>query len=81
MIGFLYSVGHDTCAVVGSDGCHSPAGTSYYVRLAECFRCADSVCTDFYCSRRVLYGKYGRKRLCATCIDEEQRAAKREASA
>lgn len=60
----------DTCAVVGSTGCQSPAGTSYYVRLAECFKCGDAVCTDYYCSRRVLYHRYGRKRLCVTCIEE-----------
>lgn len=37
-------------------------------RICVCFSCGLDVCRE--CSRRVTYGRYGRKRLCLSCIEE-----------
>lgn len=68
------------CSVVMGN-CRAPAGFQAgggvwaneegpYARAA-CFACGDPVCTNPDCSQRVRYRRFGRRRLCRWCIEEE----------
>lgn len=64
---------YDSCVVV-AEGCTRPPALVPKTRakMAECFRCGNTVCAN--CSRRRQYLWYGRKRLCLLCTDELDRA-------
>lgn len=55
---------------VANPGCKAPPFLASSNTKAECFKCGLAVCTNSECSRRRVYGKYGRKRLCSHCIGE-----------
>ena len=61
-----------TCHVVGA-GCNAPPFAVESDARTECFACGNYVCTNSTCSRRVRYFRYGRRRLCTHCIEENAR--------
>jgi hypothetical protein len=59
------------CHVV-NEGCKAPPATFDSTR-AECFACGNHVCTGSACSRRVIWHRYGRRRVCAECLEQERK--------
>jgi hypothetical protein len=56
------------------EGCQAPPSTGARTR-GTCFACGLPVCVA--CSRRVQWFGHGRRRVCLTCIEDEQRASDR----
>lgn len=61
-----------SCHVV-NEGCAAPPALVREPgsRIAECFRCGNDVCKQ--CSRVRDYLNYGRRRLCAHCIEDRSK--------
>lgn len=55
-------------------GCTSPANLEPQVPArATCFACGEPVCLAPGCSIRRSWKKYGTRRICASCVDHDQR--------
>ena len=72
---------------VANQGCRAPAGYGCYSGCSDetgrppyarckCFACGLPVCSN--CSKIVKYKRYGKRRLCDTCIEENEREEKQE---
>lgn len=61
-----------SCAAVTSVLCESPANLTFAAPLrTQCFACGEPVCKA--CSRLMRWYRYGRRRICDRCREDDAR--------
>jgi hypothetical protein len=62
---------YQPCNEVGQ-GCKAPPIHAHSYTRATCFACGLPVCVNPKCSGRILWGRYGRQRVCRACKEDRR---------
>lgn len=65
----MYNRDPRTCDVVETN-CQAPPALFTSTR-GTCYRCGNPVCLN--CSKRIVYLRFGRRRICNNCVEEMKR--------